>query len=477
MMSRSRIRAVAAIAAVCALCSLLAQLALWLHLNDQARADRQHHLARNSQLYFKLDRPVDLIGGRALDVQGQSFAADGLRLDLAAGASNIPIGFDGRCLQSHRFPLFTLDINSSRPFVLVLAHSPKAGGEQRVTEIPLRAGALTLRVDMRELQWQTNQQPRSLGDSNGRICEFRLVPVVTEPTQLQLSRLRFSLAADANTESAWSDAIALPTRWQRPERVLQHRDSLRTHADQEIWPDSTPKSTLRSAPSALRLFGGFAPVLAFTALAMIALRTRRRMIVVMALAGPVLLLASNQLGEASDVLAWTTIGVSSLALIILGMVPGRPRIHFLGTSSAWREAMYVTGIVLLLALLVHLLVEPTASSWPHHTDVFRYVVWAAIQQTLLQRVLIPELNRPAATLLSGLPAATAFALLHTPNFSLMLLCLLAGLWWSKHFARQRSWLPLVTAHVVLGTALPLLLPTDWLYSAEVGARFFTSATN
>lgn len=477
MMIRSRIRVIAAIAAVCALCSLLAQLALWLHLNDHARADRQHHLARHSQLYFKLDRPSDLIGDRALEVQAQSFTADGLRLELAAGASNIPIGFDGRCLQSHRFPLFSLDISSSRPFTLALAHSPVAGGEQRVAAIPMQAGALTLEVDLRELQWQANQLPRSLGDSNGRICEFRLVPVATEPTQLQLSQLRFSLAADALTESAWSDAIALPTRWQRPERVLQHRDSLRTHADQEIWPDSMPQSTLRPAPSARRLLAGFATVLAFTALAMIALRARRRTIVVMALAAPVLLLASNQLGEASGALAWTAIGVSALALIVLGMAPGRPPIHFLGTSSAWREAMHGTSIVLILALLVDRLSGQAIGDWPQHTDLLRYVVWAAIQQTLLQRVLIPELNRSAATLLTGLPAAAAFALLHTPNFSLMLLCLLAGLWWSKHFATHRSWLPLVTAHAVLGTALPLLLPTDWLYSAEVGARFFTAATN
>lgn len=473
MISR-RASAAIGVIAVCALCWLLAQSALWLHLSDQARADRQIHRSGHSQLQFNLSTPTDLIGGRALDVQAQSFSTDGLRLDLAPGAANVPIGFDGRCLSAQKFPRMSLELQSSQPLKLALVHSPTAGGEQRVSEIALAKGAHTLNLDLRELNWWAGQQPRGLGDSSGRLCEFRLVPVVNQPTDLQLSQLRFSLDENAPAALAWSDAIALPARWQRPESVLRQRDQSRTHADREIWPDSLPQEAETAASKPRHWPASLAISLSLIAVVLATLRRNSMLVVSMALTGPITLLASNRLAEGSSLIDWLSVVMSAALLLYLGASTKQSRINLLGGASAWREALQGVTIVLLLALLVHRLAGQPAIGWPDTSDLLRYFAWAAIQQTLLQRVLIPNLNGATNAWTGALPAATAFALLHTPNFSLMLLCLLAGLWWSSHYARHRSWLPLVAAHAVLGATLPLFLPLDWLYSAEVGARFFTA---
>ena len=68
--------------------------------------------------------------------------------------------------------------------------------------------------------------------------------------------------------------------------------------------------------------------------------------------------------------------------------------------------------------------------------------------------------------------ALTFALMHTPNASLMLATFAGGLWWCALFLRERALLPIAVSHAASALVLIALLPQDWLYSAEVSARFF-----
>ena len=68
--------------------------------------------------------------------------------------------------------------------------------------------------------------------------------------------------------------------------------------------------------------------------------------------------------------------------------------------------------------------------------------------------------------------ALGFALLHTPNASLMLATFAGGLCWCTLYLRERALLPLAVSHAASAMVLIALLPPSWLYSAEVSARFF-----
>jgi membrane protease YdiL (CAAX protease family) len=65
-----------------------------------------------------------------------------------------------------------------------------------------------------------------------------------------------------------------------------------------------------------------------------------------------------------------------------------------------------------------------------------------------------------------------FALMHTPNAALMLATFGGGLCWCALYLRERALLPIAVSHALSALALIALLPPNWLYSAEVSARFF-----
>jgi len=69
-------------------------------------------------------------------------------------------------------------------------------------------------------------------------------------------------------------------------------------------------------------------------------------------------------------------------------------------------------------------------------------------------------------------SALGFALLHTPNPTLMLATFIGGLCWCSIWLRYRALLPLALSHAISALLLSSLLPADILHSAEVSARFF-----
>jgi hypothetical protein len=449
--------------------SLRALQNAWL---AQAEEITAAHAGGHSVLDFPLRAPGELIGGRVQQVLASHFDADGLTLELAAGAANVPLGFDGACLNTTLFPRFSLDHHSDQPFLLALVQSPLAGGQQRLSELQLPAGSHRLELDLRQLDWRADGRRVPLGDDAGRICEFRLVPVYTEPGRLRLANVRFSaLGSKALADADLQRLLELSGR--RPAALLSERARLQDHADVAVLPAS-------GLPGAV---GSLAVMLALLLANSGLLLTRRypRAATLLAVAAPVLLLADNQLP--GPLPGWSAIVVlTSLATFVLLGWQGRSDAaeltrssnwrEWAGAIAAWRSVLIATALICLLAATAGLVFGPPRLGWPATDDLLRYLVWAAAQQWVLQRVLAPQLNPGRPDLLARLPAASAFALLHLPNFELMVLCLFAALWWIGHFRRHRAWLPLIVVHALLGLALPELLPQDWLHSAEVGFRYF-----
>jgi hypothetical protein len=438
----------------------------------QAERITAAHDDGHSVLDFPLRAANELIGGRARQVLDSHFDRDGLELRLAAGPANVALGFNGACLDATLFPQLSLDHVSDQPFLLALVHSPLAGGEQRLSELELPAGSHRLRLDLRGLEWRADGRSVTLGDDNGRICEFRLVPVVARAGSLRLANVRFSaISAQALVDADLIRPIEL--RGRNPATLLRERAQLRQHADIAVLPTSRLPGPF-GGPTM-----GFA--LALAAGGLLLIRRRPRAATLLALAAPLVLMAENLLPGPHPVRSILVVLTSLAALVLLGwprraVAPGTaPAWDWraaIGGAAAWRSALLVAAVVGLLAFGAGFAFGPARLGWPAADDVLRYLVWAATQQWLLQRVLAPQLNAERSDLPGYLPAASAFALLHLPNFELVVLCLFAALWWIGHFRRHQAWLPLIIVHAVLGLALPELLPPDWLHSTEVGFRYF-----
>ncbi len=145
--------------------------------------------------------------------------------------------------------------------------------------------------------------------------------------------------------------------------------------------------------------------------------------------------------------------------------------RFNGSARAWLSGAGVAAIALAIGLYAHRWDEPMRAIGIGH--LLRYFGWALIQQYLIcavvtSRWLRASENRFVAIYLGAL----TFALMHTPNASLMLATFAGGLCWCTLYLRERALLPLAVSHATSALILIALLPQDWMYSAEVSARFF-----
>ncbi|QNK00992.1 CPBP family glutamic-type intramembrane protease [Dyella telluris] len=108
---------------------------------------------------------------------------------------------------------------------------------------------------------------------------------------------------------------------------------------------------------------------------------------------------------------------------------------------------------------------------PRH--ILAYLGWALLQQWAMLALVLGRLER------TGLPRAAVimvtavlFGLLHTPNGSLMQLCLVAELWWAWCFMRSPRLIPIALAHAASALLVESGLTGHLLRSLEVSARFF-----
>lgn len=197
-------------------------------------------------------------------------------------------------------------------------------------------------------------------------------------------------------------------------------------------------------------------------------RLRALLEITLVLSGPLWLIVGEHFTGVVDAAQTALIGLSAIYAISLGW----PRTwKWNGSGRAWWLAAGVVAVAALIGIALH---RPgTALRTIGASHVARYLGWALLQQFLIcaictQRWRIVTGNRMAAVYLGAL----GFALLHTPNATLMLATFCGGLCWCALYLRERALLPLAASHAASALVLVALLPADILLSAEVSARFF-----
>lgn len=474
-------------------------LAQW-QLAQQLRRDSAAlllPLARGDAPYrWHFQRPQDLVGSRVFGRCAYRVEPDGLWLDSVS--SECEIGLPLRqALDLRRFG--RLLVTADAPASLSLLVRERLDQPQLTADIGSAAAGNTA-IDLATLSWRNDSGAAVAAPVRAAMLRLRYSRLA-QPLRLSSASLQppgplalppvpswRPLAAAAATPAAGT-ATPLPLYllppWTRPETALWQRDALR---------ESEPAAQLLPAAELAALqreLAAAAPpaaaagtdswtwsTLCIAALALFLLRwrppsraaARARLQAAAALAIPLFLVLGLRLGDDFDAATVCAVAVALAYALNLGREPATPAWHWLGGRGAWLLAILAPLLALALVLIVG---APGQLAGLRGSAVAVYLAWALLQQYLINVVVADRLRLSGLTpRWSVLLAATAFALLHAPNASLMAFTFAAGLFWTALWLQHRALLPLAASHALAACILVGNLPAQWLRSAEISLRFF-----
>lgn len=188
--------------------------------------------------------------------------------------------------------------------------------------------------------------------------------------------------------------------------------------------------------------------------------------VVLVLAGPLWFIAGLGLSLRPSAPGIAVFAVGVGYALTLGARRALPSWHWVG---AWRTAGWPLMAVAVAGGIALVAGHPPV--WPAAGRALLYIGWAFFQQWMLLAVVAALLDRVVPRSVAVLLTALAFALLHTPNGTLMQLCFVAELGWAWWYLRHRALLPVAVAHAVSAVILQACVAGGLLRSLEVSARF------
>jgi hypothetical protein len=286
---------------------------------------------------------------------------------------------------------------------------------------------------------------------------------------LHLSHLRFSLARELER---------LEVATVLPEQILL--DAQRAQAKAGFWPNLKANAWWPSLETIatinvmlLTIFlVPYALSFAFEQPALVA-RSRLQSLMFLCVMTAMLVLFVR---DAAQLLDWRSkpgvfaLGSVVAALVLICISFWRSfswRGAYVAINRGWLPALLFTSAmaaVLWIGFAVHSAIQMKS--------VGNYLLFALIQQFLLTRLLVSLRRSGLSKVVSVWLSASIFALLHAPNFALMCLCFLAGLYWCAHYLRFRNIWPLVLSHALLGWLAVTMIPPEILRNAKIGFGFF-----
>lgn len=442
---------------------------------------------------WSLRRPRDLVAGRPFGSATATATGHGLRV-ISHDGEPFDLGLPVmQPLDLAHWPLLHLVMaTDGGPAEISLVVQERPEGPVCTAAAPALSGhGGDVTIDLRTLEW-------TRGD--GQACP---------PPDVLAYMLRLRLRLPAGSALEWREAALLAAKTDPPfavPTIVLSTDDATALLEQRAAPPTTPATPLVLLPRSL-------PVETW-----LALRDRLLLLrpgAVVAPAGATLVPRAH--GEAPAWLGWTVAVVYGLLLLHAGLRRTHPawELALLAAGSLWLIAGMQWGLRAFppaVAAFVEALAWAAWQAWrrrpadwrwlgggprdwlmplalvplawglaaafgtgftsPGGRHALLYVAWAGLQQWLMLAILLPRLERwPGGKLLPVLATATMFALLHTPNGTLMQLCFLAELWWAWCFLRSRRLLPIALAHAGCALLVEAGLVGSVLRSLEVSARF------
>jgi membrane protease YdiL (CAAX protease family) len=172
---------------------------------------------------------------------------------------------------------------------------------------------------------------------------------------------------------------------------------------------------------------------------------------------------------------WAVIAMISILVLVL---IDRPSLERLGLRLPKTfGASVVLGIGFVMVILMVILVNwaggqiPANPTWPNLRSVWGYVIWALIQEFILQSFFFNRFEQLYGSSTAVWIAATLFATAHLPSPVLTTATLIGALLFCEMYRRFRSIYPIGIIHAMLGLTIFLVTPDSLLHHMRVGIGY------
>jgi len=114
---------------------------------------------------------------------------------------------------------------------------------------------------------------------------------------------------------------------------------------------------------------------------------------------------------------------------------------------------------------------PTNAIWPNLSQSSGYLLWALIQEFLLQSFFFTRFEELFGSSVAIWVTATLFATAHLPSPVLTTFTFMAALFFCEMFRRYRSIYPIAVVHALLGLTVATTIPDSLLHHMRVGIGY------
>lgn len=172
---------------------------------------------------------------------------------------------------------------------------------------------------------------------------------------------------------------------------------------------------------------------------------------------------------------WAVITMTTILFFVL---VDRPSLERLGLRLPKTfGASVVLGVSFAVAVLMVLGVRWAGGAiqanpaWPNLHMAWQYLVWAMIQEFMLQSFFFTRCERLFGGPTAVWVAATIFAAAHLPSPILTTFTLIGALFFCEMFRRYRSIYPIGIVHALLGLTVAVTMPNSLLHHMRVGIGY------
>ena len=173
------------------------------------------------------------------------------------------------------------------------------------------------------------------------------------------------------------------------------------------------------------------------------------------------------------------VAITILVLVLLDALTDRSSLHRLGLGlPKIFGASVVLGIGLATAAIAVISVKsmggrvPANPTWfPNFRSVWGYVIWALIQEFILQSFFFIRFEQLYGSSKAVWMAATLFAVAHLPSPVLTVATLVGALFFCEMFRRYRNIYSLGIVHAMLGLTIAFVVPDSLLHHMRVGLGY------
>jgi membrane protease YdiL (CAAX protease family) len=177
---------------------------------------------------------------------------------------------------------------------------------------------------------------------------------------------------------------------------------------------------------------------------------------------------------------WAAVAmITILVLVLIDVLIDRPSPERLGLGL---PKMFGAGLVLgigfatvaVMVILVHWLggqIPANPAWWPNLHLAWGYVIWALIQEFMLQSFFFNRFEELCGSSAAVWMASTLFAAAHLPSPVLTTATLIGALFFCEMYSRYRSIYPLAIVHAMLGLTIAIITPDSLLHHMRVGIGY------